>query len=615
MNVIDIKDPSFLKALSIKELESLSEEIRAFLMSSLAETGGHLSSNLGVVEATIALHKVFDSPHDKIIFDVGHQTYTHKILTGRANQFATLRKTDGLSGFLKRSESQHDCFEAGHSSTSLAAGAGMLYAKNLGANLGHVIMFIGDGALASGPALEALNFIGHDAQKHPIIILNDNEMSISKNIGHLSRMLTKIRMRKSLRRLRKTTGKLIPKPFRNLTLKVEKRIRGFISGHSYFEDLGYTYFGPLDGHDYKSLLKVFEIAKKEAQPCVIHIRTQKGRGYPHSEKDTVGSWHGVSPFNIETGEPIKPQNGVKSYSKIVAEYLTQKAALESFYVITPAMMSGSELREFQVAYPQRFIDVGIAEQTALTMASGIGLNHIKVFVSIYSTFLQRAYDAILHDLARHDVHAVIGIDRAGLVGGDGETHQGIYDIPLLYHIPNMTIAHPKNAEELYGILQYAFNEHKGVIAVRYPREFVPAFELDISKSLAIPPSWERLTDGKTVTLITFGTHIESLTRIIKERNLPITLINARYLKPLDINILKTIDSTKPLLIVEESTLNGGLGSVIISYFADQNIRFPKIKRLGFDDCFVPQGDRETMLMRYGLDVDSILEEAEKLYET
>ncbi len=615
MNVIDIKDPSFLKALSIKELESLSEEIRAFLMSSLAETGGHLSSNLGVVEATIALHKVFDSPHDKIIFDVGHQTYTHKILTGRANQFATLRKTDGLSGFLKRSESQHDCFEAGHSSTSLAAGAGMLYAKNLGANLGHVIMFIGDGALASGPALEALNFIGHDAQKHPIIILNDNEMSISKNIGHLSRMLTKIRMRKSLRRLRKTTGKLIPKPFRNLTLKVEKRIRGFISGHSYFEDLGYTYFGPLDGHDYKSLLKVFEIAKKEAQPCVIHIRTQKGRGYPHSEKDTVGSWHGVSPFNIETGEPIKPQNGVKSYSKIVAEYLTQKAALESFYVITPAMMSGSELREFQVAYPQRFIDVGIAEQTALTMASGIGLNHIKVFVSIYSTFLQRAYDAILHDLARHDVHAVIGIDRAGLVGGDGETHQGIYDIPLLYHIPNMTIAHPKNAEEMYGILQYAFNEHKGVIAVRYPREFVPAIELDISKSLAIPPSWERLTDGKTVTLITFGTHIESLTRIIKERKLPITLINARYLKPLDINILKTIDSTKPLLIVEESTLNGGLGSVIISYFADQNIRFPKIKRLGFDDCFVPQGDRETMLMRYGLDVDSILEEAEKLYET
>ncbi len=615
MNVIDIKDPSFLKALSIKELESLSEEIRAFLMSSLAETGGHLSSNLGVVEATIALHKVFDSPHDKIIFDVGHQTYTHKILTGRANQFATLRKTDGLSGFLKRSESQHDCFEAGHSSTSLAAGAGMLYAKNLGANLGHVIMFIGDGALASGPALEALNFIGHDAQKHPIIILNDNEMSISKNIGHLSRMLTKIRMRKSLRRLRKTTGKLIPKPFRNLTLKVEKRIRGFISGHSYFEDLGYTYFGPLDGHDYKSLLKVFEIAKKEAQPCVIHIRTQKGRGYPHSEKDTVGSWHGVSPFNIETGEPIKPQNGVKSYSKIVAEYLTQKAALESFYVITPAMMSGSELREFQVAYPQRFIDVGIAEQTALTMASGIGLNHIKVFVSIYSTFLQRAYDAILHDLARHDVHAVIGIDRAGLVGGDGETHQGIYDIPLLYHIPNMTIAHPKNAEEMYGILQYAFNEHKGVIAVRYPREFVPAFELDISKSLAIPPSWERLTDGKTVTLITFGTHIESLTSIIKERKLPITLINARYLKPLDINILKTIDSTKPLLIVEESTLNGGLGSVIISYFADQNIRFPKIKRLGFDDCFVPQGDRETMLMRYGLDVDSILEEAEKLYET
>ena len=613
MRVYDIKDPQFLKALSIKELETLSQEIRAFLIESVAKTGGHLSSNLGVVEATIALHKVFDSPTDRIVFDVGHQAYTHKILTGRAKQFDQLRKTDGLSGFLKRQESPHDCYESGHSSTSLAAGAGLLYAKELGANLGHVVMFIGDGALASGPALEALNFIGHDHRKNAIIVLNDNEMSISKNIGHLSKFLTKLRMRKSLRKLRTTTRKFIPKPFVNLTLKVEKRVKGFISGHSYFEDIGYRYYGPIDGHDFKSLLKVFEIAKSESQPCIVHLRTQKGRGYALSENDQIGSWHGVGPFDIETGEPLKVNNGVISYSRAVSEYLLQKAAKERFYVITPAMVSGSELGEFQAQYPERFIDVGIAEQTAITMATGLGLEKIKVFVSIYSTFLQRAYDALIHDLARHNVNAVIGIDRAGIVGADGETHQGIYDIPLLMHIPHLTIAHAKDFEELYAILNYAFDVHQGVIAVRYPREFIAKKTLDIAKIKPLKPSWDVLHKGEAATIITFGSIVDELKKAVDKENLPITLINARYLRPLDENILNSIDRTVPILIAEESTLNGGLGASIISYFSDHDLTFKTIKRIGFSNQYVPQGDRETMLKRYQLDAQSILEAVKKLY--
>ena len=614
MNINDIKDPKFLKDLSIKELESLSEEIRAFLIESIAQTGGHLSSNLGVVEATIALHKVFDSPRDKIIFDVGHQAYTHKILTGRAKHFNQLRKIDGLSGFQKRKESDHDCFESGHSSTSLAGGAGMLYAKEFGADLGHVVMFIGDGALASGPALEALNFIGHDHRKNAIIVLNDNEMSISKNIGHLSKMLTKIRMRKSVRKLKKTTKKILPKSFENLTLKVEKRIKGFISGHSYFEDLGYHYFGPLNGHDFKSLLKVFEIAKKEPHPCVVHIRTQKGKGYSFSETDKVGSWHGVGPFDLDTGMPIKVNNGVQSYSRSVTDYLVKRAENEMFYVITPAMVSGSELSDYQARYPERFIDVGIAEQTAITMATGIALNKIKVFVSIYSTFLQRAFDAVIHDLARHQVDAIIGIDRAGVVGADGETHQGIYDIPMLMPVPNITIAHPKDTYELYGLLNYAFN-HKGLIAIRYPREFMPKDSLDQTTIKPIKPSWEVVTKGDQVTIITFGSAIPSLQQQIDKEALPIQLINARYLKPLDDKILRTLDRSKPILVVEESTLDGGLGSAITAFFSDNQLSFKHIKRMGFNNEYVPQGDRKTILKRYKLDPESILKVAKDLYET
>ncbi|MFP4286656.1 MAG: 1-deoxy-D-xylulose-5-phosphate synthase [Candidatus Izemoplasmataceae bacterium] len=603
MKINDINDPSFLKSLSVNELKTLSDSIRQFLIEHISQTGGHLSSNLGIVELTVAIHKVFDSPKDQILFDVGHQAYVHKILTGRANQFDTLRKTDGLSGFLKREESEHDILEAGHSSTSLGVGLGLLYAKNIDPSIGHVVMIIGDGALANGVSLESLNVMGHDTSKAPIIILNDNEMSISKNVGYLAKVFTKLRLKRSVRVIKRSTKKVVPKFLRGFASKMEKRLRGFITGQSYFEDQGYEYYGPIDGHDYKALLKVLSVAKNAHKPCIIHVRTIKGKGYGPSELDAVGKWHGVCAFEVDSGDFLKEETEKISYSLSVSRYLQEKAKLDkNFYVITPAMIGGSELYEFYEAYNDRLIDVGIAEQTALLLASGLALKKIKVFVSIYSTFLQRAYDHILHDIARMNLNVIIGIDRAGLVGGDGETHQGIYDIPMLAHIPNTTIAHPKDALELQGLLNYAFL-HEGLIAIRYPKDLVDHIGFD---ETPIYPSWEIITKGNQATIITFGSRINELEKHIKENNYPYTLINARYIKPLDYNILDQVDRSKPIITVEESTLTGGLGSMIRDYYSDRDLQVYKFKRLGFHEAFVPQGDISTMLKRYNLDSESIL---------
>lgn len=612
MQINSIKDPSFLKSLSIKELDELSQDIRHFLIDQISQTGGHLSSNLGIVELTVAVHKIFDSPTDQILFDVGHQAYVHKILTGRANQFHTLRKTDGLSGFLKREESKHDVMEAGHSSTSLGIGLGMLYAKRFNPSIGHVVMIIGDGALANGVSLESLNLMGHDHSKAPIIILNDNEMSISKNVGYLAKTFTKLRLKRSVRAIRKSTKKVVPRFLKGFASRIERRVKGFITGQSYFEDQGYDYYGPIDGHDYKALLKVLGVAKNSEKPCIIHVRTVKGKGYEPSELDQIGRWHGVCAFEKESGDFLKEKTDQISYSLAVASYLTNRAKThQDFYVITPAMIGGSELYPFYEAYPNRLIDVGIAEQTALLIASGLALKNVPVFVSIYSTFLQRAYDHIIHDLARMNLNVIIGVDRAGLVGGDGETHQGIYDIPMLAHIPNTTIAHPKDAHELEGILNYAFT-HQGVIAVRYPKGFVDkAF---YSENL-IMPSWDIITQGKEATIITFGSVINELEAIITKNHLPYTLINARYIKPLDEEVLNQIDLTKPIITIEESILTGGLGSMIRDYYSDHNLPVKTFKRLGFNEAFVPQGDIETLLKRYELDAESILKKVASLCDS
>jgi len=604
-----IKDPQFLKELSIKELESLSQDIRTFLIQELAKTGGHLASNLGVVELTIAMHKVFDSPKDHLLFDVGHQGYTHKILTGRANQFSTLRQTDGLSGFLKRSESEHDCFEAGHSSTSLAAAAGLLFAKEFDSSIGEVVALIGDGSLGSGMALESLNFLGHYGDKHPIIILNDNEMSISPNVGHLAKMLTNVRTRKRYRSLRRKSKRFIPSFLKGFVSKAEKRFRGFISGTTYFESMGFLYFGPIDGHNIKQLVTVLEAAKQEDKPCVVHVRTHKGKGFSPSEADKLGKWHGVSPFNPDNGHFIKSNaQDLYSYSTIVAKYLEDRAERNhALKVITPAMIGGSDLGRFQKKFPNQLIDVGIAEQTAATLAAALALKNTPTFLTIYSTFLQRAYDQVSHDIARHKAHVVIGIDRAGLVGGDGETHQGIYDIPMLSHIPNMTIAQGKNAEETFALLNYAFDTHTGPIALRYPREHtVYDFEKGFDPYPITTPSWDKILNGNQATLITFGPMVEVLKEKIEALNLDITLINARFIKPLDTKMLKAINKDIPLIIHEESTLIGGLGEQIITALAKTGHLPKKIKTFGFDDCFVPQGAKDTMLKRYKIDADSVI---------
>ncbi len=616
MDLKDIKDPGFLKDLSIAECEALSADIRKFLVEKLSKTGGHFSSNMGVVELTIALHKAFDSPKDKIIFDVGHQGYVHKILTGRAKDFDTLRQTNGLSGFLKREESAHDVYEAGHSSTSIAAAAGMLFARPFQSSIGHVVALIGDGALASGMALEALNFLGHYPDKNPIIVLNDNEMSISENVGHLARMMTNLRMRRSYRSLRRRTGRLVPKRLRGFTSKVEKRLKGFLTGTTYFESIGYQYFGLLDGHDFKQLLKAFEVAKKSNQPTVIHVRTLKGKGYEPSEQDALGKWHGAPPFHIENGEFMK--RSIESelpYTGVVARMLERKAETQKdFYVVTPAMIGGSDLHRFQQRFPDQLIDTGIAEATAMTLSCSLALSGTGVFLTMYSTFLQRAYDQVLHDVARQKANLVVGVDRSGLVGADGDTHQGIYDIPMLSHIPGVTIAQPKDSEELLSLFAYAFEQHQGPIFIRYPKEdtrFEPSM---LENVVPAEKTWTKLTGGAKGTIIAFGPIVDSLRSLIAEENLDVTLINARFIKPLDTKLLDIVDTSKPLVVYEESILQGGLGSSICHHFAKQGKALHKVKTMGFEETFVEHGKRSELLKRYGLAPEDVIETMKALID-
>lgn len=614
----DIKDPSFLSDLSDDELDLLAKDIREFLINNISKTGGHLSSNLGVIELTIALHTVFDSPKDKIIFDVGHQSYTHKILTGRAEQFDRLRMHNGLSGFLKRNESVHDVYEAGHSSTSLAAAAGMEFSKKYDENIGKVIALIGDGALTGGMAFEALNFLGNYNDHQPIIILNDNEMSISENIGYLGKVLTNIRTKTSVRKLRVNIAKITPKFARRFTNKVERSVKAFVSSNTLFDDLGFTYLGPINGHKIKELRKYLEMAKKSNKPVVLHVLTEKGKGYKFSEKDKIGSWHGVGPFNIESGISYKKaEKNVHSFSTIVAKYMKNYAKNnEKFTIVIPAMIAGSSLVGFKNEFPDRIIDVGIAEQTAVTMSSGLAISGVKVFTPIYSTFIQRAYDQVSHDVARQDLHVVFGIDRAGLVGPDGETHQGIYDIPLLRHIPNVLIAEGKDAIETFMLLNYAFNVNKHPFILRYPREnTVYDFANEITSEAFSEPSWEYLSVGNKGTFIGFGPIINKVKEKYSNLNIDASIVNARFIKPLDFNMLDEISkSNKPIIIYEESIKSGGFSSSIFEYFVSKKYDTRKIEVMAIDEIYVEQGTRDELLKELELDIDSIVKKSIKIFK-
>lgn len=615
INLYDIKDPSFLNDLSLKDLEELSKEIRTFLIDNISKTGGHLSSNLGVVELTIALHKVFESPKDKLIFDVGHQGYVHKILTGRANQFSTLRQYKGLSGYLKRSESEHDIFEAGHSSTSISAAAGIEFSKKYSKNSHKVIPIIGDGALTGGMAFEALNFLGGKGDHQPIIILNDNEMSITENIGYLARVLNEIRAKNAYRKIKSKTIKLMPRFLRKLSSKVERGVKGFISNNTLFDDLGFSYYGPINGHNLKELIKYLNIAKRSNKPCVIHVLTEKGKGYKYSEHDMDGKWHGVSPFEIETGKSLKIKSeNQHSWSEIISEYMIHYAKKNPvFTIVVPAMIAGSGLLKFKEELPDRIIDVGIAEQMAVTMSGGFAISGIDVFTPIYSTFIQRAYDQVNHDIARQNLKVVFGLDRSGLVGADGETHQGVFDIPLLRHIPNMTIGHPRNPKEAFKMLNYAFKQNKGPFVIRYERgnsecDFSSPITNDIGTL-----DWEVIHEGNKAVFISFGSILNEIIEAYENEKLNVKVIDAKYIKPIDTKMIdEVIALNVPIILYEESTKKGGFGSSVLEYLVENNKPTDNITLMGIEDKFVQHGSKDEILKELNLDLASIISKTKSL---
>ena len=601
MEIGNIKNPSFLKKMSVFELEELSRNIRNFLIDKISITGGHLSSNLGIVDLTIAIHKVFNAPKDKIIFDVGHQSYTHKILTGRAHEFDKLRQYNGLSGFQKMSESIYDAYEAGHSSTSLSAALGYAIARDLDKKKHNVVAIIGDGSIGNGLAYEALNHIGSLNTKL-IVILNDNEMSISKNVGAIHNTLDKIRSNFKNEKIKKVPylgkkiksgTKLIKESFKKIYMK-----EGYL-----FEEFGFTYYGPINGHDYDEMISYLEMAKKSNRPVLLHVITEKGKGYKYAESDIEGIWHGISPFDKETGIIKSKNDGLILWSEVISNHLIDIAKTnKDIIAITPAMANGSKLNKFKEIYKDRFIDVGIAEEHALVMANSMAIAGKKPFVSIYSTFLQRGYDQVFHDIARMDSNVVIGIDRAGIVGEDGETHQGLYDIAFLNHIPNMIIAAPKNSSEAKGILEFAFNS-KHPFAIRYSKQRI---EYNNESIVISDYSWEEIKKGSDAVIITYGDFVNNAKIIannLKKDKLNIGIINARFIKPIDTSMLdKIIKAKKPIIVYEEACLIGSLGSMISSYIVNSNT---KIKCFGIKDTFVKQGKYDIIIKKLGLDVDTM----------
>ena len=611
MNILDIKDPKFLKKMKIKDLEELSKDIREFIIDKVSVTGGHLSSNLGVVDLTIALHKVFNSPKDKIIFDVSHQCYTHKILTGRASKFDKLRKFKGLSGFQKRIESEHDAYEAGHSSTSLSAALGMAIARDKQKENYNVIAVIGDGSMGNGLPYEALNHIGATKTKL-IIILNDNEMSISKNVGALHNNLDKIRANYKYNNAKDKTktllnklpllGRYISKGITNFKDSLKKLYlkEGFV-----FEELGIKYYGPINGHDYKEMLTYLEMAKKEKEPVMIHVITEKGKGYAPAENDKIGLWHGVGPFNKKTGEFIKKNDGLVTWSEVISNHLIELTKQnKKINVITPAMAGGSKLLKYKELYPDNFIDAGIAEEHALVLANGMAVGGLVPFVSIYSTFLQRGYDEVIHDIARMNTHVILGIDRCGIVGEDGETHQGIYDLTFLMPIPNLIISTPKDSIEAGNLLYTAIKDNKP-FAIRYSRDRLK-YQKDTYKKIPIG-SWEMLSDGKDACLITYGYLLNNANTIKDNLNgtIDLAIVNARFQKPIDEKIFKSIlKKYKNIFIYEEQTYINSLGSYLVNYANELNYQ-GKIVIFAIPDKYIKEGSKIETLKSLGLDAKTI----------
>ena len=612
-----INSPQDLKKLTLEEKKILAQEIREYILDIVSKNGGHLASNLGVVELTIALHSVFDVPKDKIVWDVGHQTYVHKILTGRKEELKTLRKLDGIAGFPKTNESEADCFNTGHSSTSISAALGMARARDIKNEHNSVLAVIGDGALTGGMAIEALNDAGYSRSKITVI-LNDNEMSISKNVGGLNMFLSKLRTKKLYTKSNVSAKKIILKipvvgrPFVRLVQKAKRSIKQLIIPKMFFEDIGFTYLGPVDGHNIQELENILRLSKQVDTPVLIHVLTKKGKGYEIAEKNP-DKFHSISPFNIETGEVKKAKS--KDYSAVFGEKLVSLAEKnDKIVAITASMKDGTGLTKFQKQFPKRFFDIGIAEQHAVGLAAGMAKAGMIPVVPIYSSFYQRAYDQVIHDVAIQNLPVIMCVDRAGIVGSDGETHQGLLDMAFFRLVPNLTIMAPKNFKELEQMLEFAVNLNKPVV-IRYPRGGED--NIDINTDLEIKNGKaEILKDGTDITIVAIGKMVSRAYRIadkLKQNNIDAQVINARFLKPFDNNTVKNaIEKTKAVVTIEDGTIINGLATTVNELVINENLLGIKIKNFAYPDIYVKHGSVEELEKIYGLDEENITEKIEKM---
>ncbi|GAB6156907.1 1-deoxy-D-xylulose-5-phosphate synthase [Desulfotomaculum varum] len=611
----NIYSPQDLQNLSLKQLEELAAEIRQRIIETVSVTGGHLAPNLGVVELTLALHRVFNSAVDRIIWDVGHQSYVHKLLTGRQNRFATLRQYGGISGFPKPSESIHDAFATGHSSTSVSAALGMALARDLNGETYDVVAVIGDGSLTGGMAFEAMNHAGH-LKTNIIVVLNDNEMSIAPNVGALSGYLSRLRTDPKYSKSKDEIAELLQKlPHGNKLLKVVDRLKDslkyLVVPGMLFEELGFTYLGPVDGHDIKAVMTLLQQAKSVNGPVLVHVLTRKGKGYRPAEENP-DRFHGVGPFDVATGK-VKKAGGAPSYTEVFGQTLVKLARQDYKIVgITAAMPSGTGLQDFAKEFPQRYFDVGIAEQHAVTMAAGLATAGYRPVAAIYSTFLQRAYDQVLHDVCLQNLPVTFALDRGGLVGDDGPTHHGVFDIAYLRHIPNMVIMSPKDENELQHMLKTAVT-YNGPVAVRYPRGQGLGVPLDEEMHCLPIGRAEVLREGSDLLLLAVGNMVAEAMAAAEElsrRGIAAAVINARYVKPLDEElILAYAGKIKNIITIEEHVLMGGFGSAVLELLQWAGLPDVLVKPMGLPDEFVEHGKQSILRQQYGLTAEGIVEAA------
>lgn len=615
-NLLDsIKQPSDLKQLSDEQLKNLAIEIREFLLKTVAHTGGHLASNLGVVELTLALHSVFNSPKDQIIWDVGHQSYIHKMLTGRFSRFETLRQYRGLSGFPKPEESEHDAFATGHSSTSISAALGLAKARDLMDENNKVVAVIGDGSLTGGMSFEALNHLGH-LQTDLIIVLNDNEMSISKNVGALSRYLTRLRLNPRLRRLKADVQDMLQRIPRlgQVTVrtleKLEDSIRFLVIPGMLFEELGINYLGPIDGHNIPDLMLHLKQASVHKGPILVHVLTTKGKGYELAEENPQ-KFHGTGPFELKNGKKMYGSLST-SYTEIFSKVIVEMARQDpKIIAITAAMTDGTGLVSFAKEFPERFFDVGIAEEHAVTLAAGLAKKGFHPVVAIYSTFLQRAYDQVLHDVAMQNLPVTFALDRSGIVGEDGETHHGVFDVSYLRHIPNMVVMAPKDENELRGMLDWSV-KFSGPSAIRYPRGLGVGVELTKEYPKIVKGQGEVLEDGKDLTIIALGPLVYLALQAsaqLKQWGFSPAVLNPRFIKPMDRDLLiRYAKKTKRVITIEENVVAGGFGSACLELL-NKECPQAEVEIIGLPDVFLVHGAQDILREEYGISASVIVERA------